>query len=46
MGAEGFSVSKNGEFAKNFKAALKSGRPAVIDITLGEKNLDPWKDNN
>jgi acetolactate synthase-1/2/3 large subunit len=46
MGAEGFSVSKNGEFAKNFKAALKSGRPAVIDITLGEKNLDPWEDNN
>jgi acetolactate synthase-1/2/3 large subunit len=46
MGAEGFSVSKNGEFAKTFKAALNSDRPAVIDITLGEKNLDPWADNN
>ena len=46
MGAEGFRVSKNGEFAKTFKAALNSGRPAVIDITLGENNLDPWADNN
>ena len=46
MGAEGFRVSKNGEFAKTFKAALNSDRPAVIDITLGEKNLDPWADNN
>ena len=46
MGAEGFSVSKNGEFAKTFKAALNSGCPAVIDITLGEKNLDPWTDDN
>ena len=46
MGAEGFRVSKNGEFAKTFKAALNAGRPAVIDITLGENNLDPWADNN
>ena len=46
MGAEGFSVSKNGEFAKTFKAALNSDRPAVIDITLGENSLDPWADNN
>ena len=46
MGAEGFKVSKNGEFAKTFKAALNAGRPAVIDITLGENNLDPWADNN
>ena len=46
MGAEGFRVSKNGEFAKTLKAALNAGRPAVIDITLGENNLDPWADNN
>jgi acetolactate synthase-1/2/3 large subunit len=46
MGAEGFRVSKNGEFAKTFKAALNAGRPAVIDITLGENNRDPWADNN
>ena len=46
MGAEGFKVSKNEEFAKTFKAALNAGRPAVIDITLGNKSLDPWADNN
>jgi acetolactate synthase-1/2/3 large subunit len=46
MGAEGFRIRKNGEFAKTFKAALNAGRPAVIDITLGENNLDPWADNN
>jgi acetolactate synthase-1/2/3 large subunit len=46
MGAEGFRVSKNGEFAKTLKAALNAGRPAVIDITLGENNRDPWADNN
>ena len=46
MGAEGFSVSKNDEFAKTFKEALNVDSPAVIEITLGENNLDPWADNN
>ena len=46
MGAEGFRVSKNGEFAKTFKAALNAGCPAVIDITVGGNSLDPWADKN
>ncbi len=46
MGAEGFRVSKNDEFAKTFKEALNLDSPAVIEITLGENNLDPWADNN
>jgi len=46
MGAEGFKVSKNEDFAKTFKAALNSDRPTVIEITLGDNNLDPWADNN
>jgi len=46
MGAEGFKVSKNEDFAKTFKAALNADRPAVIEITLGDHNLDPWADNN
>ena len=46
MGAEGFKVSKNEDFAKTFKAALNADRPAVIEITLGDNNLDPWADNN
>ena len=45
MGAEGFRVSKNDEFAKTFKEALNLESPAVIEITLGENNLDPWADN-
>ena len=46
MGASGFKVSKNEEFAKVFNEALNAGRPAVIDITLGRNSLDPWDDNN
>ncbi|MEC9012491.1 MAG: thiamine pyrophosphate-dependent enzyme, partial [SAR324 cluster bacterium] len=46
MGAEGFRVNKNVEFAKTFKEALNVDSPAVIEITLGENNLDPWADNN
>ena len=46
MGAEGFKVSKNEDFAKTFKAALNSDSPAVIEITLGDNNFDPWADNN
>jgi len=46
MGAEGFKVSKNVEFAKAFKAALNSDRPAVIDIKVGSSSLNPWSDNN
>ena len=42
MGADGFRVSKNEGFAKNFKAALNSERPTVIEIILGENNPDPW----
>jgi thiamine pyrophosphate-dependent acetolactate synthase large subunit-like protein len=46
MGAEGFKVSRNVEFAKAFKAALNAGCPAVIDITVGGNSLDPWADKN
>jgi acetolactate synthase-1/2/3 large subunit len=46
MGAEGFKVSRNVEFAKVFKAALNAGCPAVIDITVGGNSLDPWADKN
>ena len=46
MGAEGFKVSRNVEFAKAFKAALNAGCPAVIDISVGGNSLDPWADNN
>ena len=46
MGADGFRVSKNEGFAKNFKAALNSESPTVVEIILGENNLDPWADNN
>ncbi len=42
MGADGFRVSKNEGFAKNFKAALNSERPTVVEIILGENNPDPW----
>ena len=45
MGAEGFKVSKNAEFAETFKAALNSDRPAVIDIKVGSSSLNPWADN-
>jgi len=46
MGASGFKVSKNVEFAKVFNEALTAGCPAVIEITLGRNSLDPWEDNN
>ena len=46
MGAAGFKVSKNVEFAKVFNEALNAGFPAVIDITVGGNSLDPWDDNN
>jgi acetolactate synthase-1/2/3 large subunit len=46
VGAEGFKVSRNVEFAKAFKAALNAGCPAVIDITVGGNSLDPWADKN
>jgi len=46
MGAEGFKVSRNVEFAKAFKAALNAGCPAVIDITVGGNSLDPWANKN
>jgi acetolactate synthase-1/2/3 large subunit len=46
MGAAGFKVSKNVEFAKVFNEALNAGCPAVIDITVGGNSLDPWDDNN
>ena len=45
MGAEGFSVTNNREFAKTLRAALNSELPAVVDIILGDNNLDPWADN-
>ena len=46
MGAAGFKVSRNVEFAKVFNDALNAGCPAVIDITVGGNSLDPWADKN
>jgi acetolactate synthase-1/2/3 large subunit len=39
MGAFGARVSKTGEFAEAFKAALASGKPAVIELVTSAEQI-------
>jgi acetolactate synthase-1/2/3 large subunit len=45
MGAAGFRVARNADFAAALREALDAGRPAVVDITLDPDQLDPWSDH-
>ena len=44
MGAAGFRVRRNSEFAVAFDLALNAGRPAVIDIAINCDRLDAWEE--
>jgi len=43
MGAAGFTVRSNAEFAESFRAALNAGRPAVVNIITNPDRLSPWQ---
>lgn len=44
MGARGFTVRTNSEFADAFAAALAADRPCVINIVTDPDRLNPWQD--
>ena len=45
MGAEGYKVKRNDDFAKTMRAALNAGCPAVIEIAVSDNSPGPWDDN-
>ncbi len=44
MGATGFTVRTNAEFASAFERALAHDRPALINILYSPERLAPWAD--
>ena len=42
MGAEGYTVNSNEEFAVILQSALNAGCPAVIDIKVSVNSPGPW----
>ncbi|SVA02369.1 uncharacterized protein METZ01_LOCUS55223 [marine metagenome] len=45
MGAEGYKVKRNDDFAKTMRAVLNAGCPAVIEIAVSDNSPGPWDDN-
>jgi sulfoacetaldehyde acetyltransferase len=45
MGAEGYRVEHEDEVSDALKAALKSGKPAVVEIPLTQELADPSRSN-
>ena len=42
VGAKGYSITSNEEFPVALKSALNTKGPAVIDITISDKQSGPW----
>ena len=42
VGAKGYSITSNEEFPVALKSALDTKGPAVIDITISDKQSGPW----
>ena len=43
VGAKGYSITSNEEFPVALKSALDTKGPAVIDITISDKQSGPWE---
>ncbi len=43
VGARGYSITSNEEFPVALKSALETKGPAVIDITVNDKQTGPWE---
>ena len=43
VGAKGYSITSNEEFPVALKSALNTKGPAVIDITISDKQSGPWE---